>query len=162
MLFRSVRAPGLVTVRGAIPVSRVFALKSAPGVIDIAPAVGRVAAMSPVPHEAPARENLLRSGMRSLIVKSPMWGAVAMLPLQFAIMVAFMGPVMGGLALGGAAAALKPWMLGTALGMAASFSFLAPLFAWIPLKARIAATYVAAGGLAWAFYALLPDRKSVV
>ena len=159
--FDAIRAPGILTVRGAIPVSSLVALKQTPGVIDVAAAVGRVSAMAPLPYQAPASENLLRAGLRKLIIMNPMMGLVAMLPLQFAIMVAFMGPVMGGLMLGGTAAVLKPWMLGTAFGMAASFSFLAPLFAWIPLKLRIGATYVAASMLAWSFYTLAPGLPAL-
>jgi len=163
--YGAVRSPGAVTVRGAIPVSNLKALGSAIGVVSVAVAPGGMSRFAPAapaaPAAQPARENLLRAGLRSLMTKSPMWGVVAMLPLQFAIMVAFMGPVMGGIALSGAAEILKPWMLGTAAGMAASFSFLAPLFSWIPLKLRVAASYAAAGGLAVSFYALAPGLPAL-
>ena len=161
--FDAVRAPGLVTVRGAIPVSRLLALKAALGVVDVAAAAGRVSDVAPVPHEAPASENLLRAGLRSLLLKNRMMlSLIATVPLQFAVALAFTGPVMGGIAFGGAAAALKLWMLGTAFGMAASFSFLAPVFALlIPLKPRVAATYAVAIGLAWSFYALAPGLPAL-
>jgi cell division protease FtsH len=162
--FGAVRGPGVITVRGAVPLTSLEALTTATGVVKVAPASGRIhltpAAPAAIPA-APVRENLLRAGMRNLIMTKPLLGVVAMLPLQFAIMVAFMGPVMGGIALGGAAAVLKPWMLGTAFGMAATFSYLAPLFSWIPLKLRVAATYGAAGMLAWTFYAMVPGLPAI-
>ena len=164
MSYGAVRAAGVVTIRGLIPVTRLQALTTAAGVVTVAAATGRVTlerAAPPAVQAAPVRESLLRAGMRNLLTKKPLLGLVAMLPLQFAIMVAFMGPVMGGIALGVAAAVMKPWMLGTAFGMAASFSFLAPLFAWIPLKVRVLATYASAGGLAWAFYALAPGLPAL-
>ncbi len=162
--YGAVRSPGAVTVRGAIPLTSLEALTTTPGVVSVAPATGRVTlAAAVVPAAAavqPVRENLLRAGMRRLITKKPMLGVLAMLPLQFATMVAFMGPVMG-LALAGPAAVLKPWMLGTAFGMAASFSYLKILFSWIPLKVRVAATFLAAGALAWTFYALVPGLPAL-
>ncbi len=159
--FTAVREGGAVTVRAMIPVNSLVALKQTPGVLKIEAVKDAAITIEPIAQQAPPNENLLRAGMRKVLNKSPMWGAVAMLPLQFAIMVAFMGPVMGGIALGGTAAVLKPWMLGTAFGMGASFSFLAPLFAWIPLKVRVAATYAAAAGLAWTFYALAPGIPAI-
>ncbi|MBI5245625.1 MAG: ATP-dependent zinc metalloprotease FtsH [Elusimicrobia bacterium] len=149
------RMPGLVTVRGAVPVSRLFALQQAPGVVDVA----AVRSVETAP-KAPSSENLLRAGVRKLALANPMYASLAVLPLAALAGVAFMGPVMGGIALGGAAAVLKPWMLGTVLGMT-SMSYLSFLFNWIPVKIRAAATFAGAGGLAWLAYGLIPGAAAL-
>ena len=152
----AIREPGLVKVRGLIPVSSLIELKNAPGVVDVAPASGTIAFAPP----APARESLLSASIRSLALKNPMYVSLAVLPLAAFAGVAFMGPVMGGMLLGGAAAVLKPWMLGTVAGMA-SMSYLNFAFNWIPVKLRAAATFAAAGGVAWLAYGLIPGLPAL-
>ena len=158
--YKPVSAPGLVTVRGAIPVSRLLALHKMPGVVDVAPAAGafsvrvvRIPAET-VSAEAP-RESLLRAGFRGMMTKRPMLAVLASLTLTFATFVAFLGPVTGGMMLGGAAAVMKPWMLGTAAGMA-TMTYLSPLFGWMPLKLRAFLSFAAAAGVATTAAALLP------
>ncbi|MDX6770914.1 MAG: AAA family ATPase, partial [Elusimicrobiota bacterium] len=141
-----VRAEGVVVLRGAVPVENLLPLAKSPGVKGVSP----IAAPRAAPYERPASETAFRAFVRGVAEKNPLAGALTTMPLHAFAVPAIIFPAFVGLALASppAAAFLKPLLLGGTVALLGTFSFLAPLFRWIPAPLRAALAYapVVVGG----------------